>query len=119
MTQTTTPQPSIKDRVQSVIDWMRPIIQADGGDVELVDVSAEGTVHPLRVSVAPVLSPVHVTGTKEFEVVLSPTSTVTGVADDTVDGMSWDSYGEGVKTRGKAADPKVVLPELVVVPATK
>jgi Fe-S cluster biogenesis protein NfuA len=44
MSPTTTPQPSLKERVQSVIDWMRPIIQADGGDVELVNVSAEGTV---------------------------------------------------------------------------
>ena len=44
MSPTTTPPPSLKDRVQSVIDWMRPIIQADGGDVELVNVSPEGTV---------------------------------------------------------------------------
>lgn len=36
--------PSIRDRVQSVINWMRPIIQSDGGDLELVDVSAEGIV---------------------------------------------------------------------------
>jgi Fe-S cluster biogenesis protein NfuA len=35
---------SIKDRVQSVINWLRPIIQSDGGDLELVDVSAEGVV---------------------------------------------------------------------------
>jgi len=36
--------PSIKDRVQGVIDWMRPIIQSDGGDLELVEVSAQGVV---------------------------------------------------------------------------
>jgi Fe-S cluster biogenesis protein NfuA len=36
--------PSVRDRVQSVINWMRPIIQSDGGDLELVDVSAEGVV---------------------------------------------------------------------------
>ncbi len=36
--------PSIKDRVQGVIEWMRPIIQSDGGDLELVDVSAAGIV---------------------------------------------------------------------------
>jgi Fe-S cluster biogenesis protein NfuA len=36
---------SIKDRVESVINWLRPIIQSDGGDIELVDVSAEGVVH--------------------------------------------------------------------------
>jgi len=35
---------SVKDRVQSVIDWLRPIIQSDGGDLELVDVSAAGVV---------------------------------------------------------------------------
>jgi Fe-S cluster biogenesis protein NfuA len=35
---------SLKDRVKSVIDWLRPIIQSDGGDLELVDVSAEGVV---------------------------------------------------------------------------
>jgi Fe-S cluster biogenesis protein NfuA len=34
----------VKDRVQSVIDWLRPIIQSDGGDLELVDVSPEGVV---------------------------------------------------------------------------
>jgi len=35
----------VKDRVQSVINWLRPIIQSDGGDLELVDVSADGVVH--------------------------------------------------------------------------
>jgi Fe-S cluster biogenesis protein NfuA len=34
----------VKDRVQSVIDWLRPIIQSDGGDLELVDVSPDGVV---------------------------------------------------------------------------
>jgi Fe-S cluster biogenesis protein NfuA len=28
-----------RDRVQAVIDRVRPFIQADGGDIELVDVS--------------------------------------------------------------------------------
>jgi Fe-S cluster biogenesis protein NfuA len=37
-------QPSITARVQTVVDWLRPIIQADGGDVELVNVSADGIV---------------------------------------------------------------------------
>jgi len=47
---TPSPQPaatssaSVKDRVQSVINWLRPIIQSDGGDLELVDVSAQGVV---------------------------------------------------------------------------
>jgi Fe-S cluster biogenesis protein NfuA len=36
--------PSVKDRVALVINWLRPIIQSDGGDLELVDVSAEGVV---------------------------------------------------------------------------
>ncbi len=41
----TAPAPaSVKDRVQSVINWLRPIIQSDGGDLELVDVSPEGVV---------------------------------------------------------------------------
>jgi Fe-S cluster biogenesis protein NfuA len=41
----TPPTPaSVKDRVQSVINWLRPIIQSDGGDLELLDVSAEGVV---------------------------------------------------------------------------
>jgi Fe-S cluster biogenesis protein NfuA len=41
---TSTAQPSVKDRVQRVINWLRPVIQSDGGDVELIDVSAEGVV---------------------------------------------------------------------------
>ena len=35
---------SIKDRVQGVINLIRPAVQADGGDIELVDVMADGTV---------------------------------------------------------------------------
>jgi Fe-S cluster biogenesis protein NfuA len=31
-------QVEIKDRVQEVLDTVRPSLQADGGDVELVDV---------------------------------------------------------------------------------
>ena len=34
----------IRERVQSVINLIRPAVQADGGDVELVDVLADGTV---------------------------------------------------------------------------
>lgn len=40
----TPPPDSVKDRVQSVIDWLRPILQSDGGDLELVDVSSQGVV---------------------------------------------------------------------------
>ena len=35
---------STKDRVQSVINLIRPAVQADGGDIELVDVTAAGVV---------------------------------------------------------------------------
>jgi Fe-S cluster biogenesis protein NfuA len=34
----------VRDRVQSVINWLRPIIQSDGGDLELVDVTADNVV---------------------------------------------------------------------------
>jgi Fe-S cluster biogenesis protein NfuA len=34
----------LRDRVQNVINLIRPAVQADGGDVELVDVSDEGLV---------------------------------------------------------------------------
>lgn len=34
----------MRDRVQSALDKMRPTLQKDGGDVVLVDVSAEGVV---------------------------------------------------------------------------
>src|SRR5205814_5456309 len=34
----------LRQRVQSVINLIRPAVQADGGDIELVDVSPEGVV---------------------------------------------------------------------------
>jgi len=34
----------MKARVEEVLDQVRPALQADGGDVELVDVSEEGVV---------------------------------------------------------------------------
>jgi len=34
----------MKDQVQKAIDMVRPSLQADGGDVELIDVSADGVV---------------------------------------------------------------------------
>jgi Fe-S cluster biogenesis protein NfuA len=34
----------MKDRIQKEIDNIRPNLQADGGDVELIDVSEDGTV---------------------------------------------------------------------------
>ncbi|HHY76034.1 MAG TPA: NifU family protein [Firmicutes bacterium] len=34
----------MKEKVQAVLDQIRPALQADGGDVELVDVSSDGVV---------------------------------------------------------------------------
>ena len=36
--------PTIRDRVQGVINLIRPAVQADGGDIELVDVNDTGVV---------------------------------------------------------------------------
>jgi len=33
-----------RERVQEVLDQIRPALQADGGDVELVDVTDDGVV---------------------------------------------------------------------------
>ena len=35
---------SVKERVAAVVDTIRPMIQADGGDLELVDVTEDGVV---------------------------------------------------------------------------
>jgi Fe-S cluster biogenesis protein NfuA len=37
-------QPNLRDRVQDVMNLIRPAVQADGGDIELVDVLSDGTV---------------------------------------------------------------------------
>ncbi len=34
----------MRDKVQGVINLIRPAVQADGGDIELVDVNPEGVV---------------------------------------------------------------------------
>ncbi len=34
----------MKEKVQEVLEQVRPALQADGGDVELVDVSEDGVV---------------------------------------------------------------------------
>ncbi len=34
----------MKEKVQKVIEQIRPNLQADGGDIELVDVTADGIV---------------------------------------------------------------------------
>jgi Fe-S cluster biogenesis protein NfuA len=35
---------SVRERVAAVVDRLRPLIQGDGGDLELVDVTADGVV---------------------------------------------------------------------------
>jgi len=35
---------SLADRVQEVIDLIRPAVQSDGGDIELVEVTSDGVV---------------------------------------------------------------------------
>lgn len=42
--QTNTQAASTQERVSRVIDLIRPAIQADGGDVELLEVTPEGVV---------------------------------------------------------------------------
>jgi Fe-S cluster biogenesis protein NfuA len=44
MTSTAQNAQSIHDKVQGVINLIRPAVQADGGDIELVDVSNDGVV---------------------------------------------------------------------------
>ena len=45
MTSTTqAPAPSLKERVQGVLNLIRPAVQADGGDIELVDVTPDCVV---------------------------------------------------------------------------
>lgn len=36
--------PALVDRVRRVIDAIRPAVQGDGGDIELVDVTGQGVV---------------------------------------------------------------------------
>src|SRR5205809_2960027 len=43
MTAATQPQ-SIREKVQGVINLIRPAVQADGGDIELVEVMGDGVV---------------------------------------------------------------------------
>jgi Fe-S cluster biogenesis protein NfuA len=39
-----TSTPNLRDQVQGVIDLIRPAVQSDGGDIELVNVTDEGEV---------------------------------------------------------------------------
>jgi Fe-S cluster biogenesis protein NfuA len=45
MTPAPTETAGVRERVQNVINLIRPAVQADGGDIELVDVSDAGVVH--------------------------------------------------------------------------
>lgn len=36
--------PTLRDRVAKVLDLIRPAVQADGGDLELVDITSGGVV---------------------------------------------------------------------------
>lgn len=38
------PAPGLREKVQDVINLIRPAVQADGGDIELVDVAPDGVV---------------------------------------------------------------------------
>jgi Fe-S cluster biogenesis protein NfuA len=37
-------EPMLREKVEKVIDQVRPNLQADGGDIELVDVTEDGVV---------------------------------------------------------------------------
>jgi len=41
---TSKPAPSVNDRVERVLSLIRPAVQADGGDVEFVGITPDGTV---------------------------------------------------------------------------
>ncbi|MFH1706802.1 MAG: NifU family protein [Planctomycetota bacterium] len=40
----------MKEKVQALINEIRPMLQRDGGDVELVDVSADGATVSVRLT---------------------------------------------------------------------
>ena len=42
---TTADIPTLREKVQGVINLIRPAVQADGGDIELVNVMDDGVVH--------------------------------------------------------------------------
>jgi Fe-S cluster biogenesis protein NfuA len=44
MTSTPSTTPTTRDKVQNIINLIRPAVQSDGGDIELVDVTPEGVV---------------------------------------------------------------------------
>ena len=44
MPASSTSQPSLQDRVERVLSLIRPAVQSDGGDLELVGITPEGVV---------------------------------------------------------------------------
>lgn len=44
MTTTASHTTTVRERVVKVLERIRPAVQSDGGDIELVDVSADGVV---------------------------------------------------------------------------
>ncbi len=44
MSQATVITPEVRERVEKVINLIRPAIQSDGGDVEFIDLTPDGTV---------------------------------------------------------------------------
>ncbi|MCC6228619.1 MAG: NifU family protein [Phycisphaerales bacterium] len=44
MAENTPNTPTLRDKVAKVIDLIRPAVQSDGGDLELVDITPEGVV---------------------------------------------------------------------------
>jgi Fe-S cluster biogenesis protein NfuA len=42
--QTSSAPPALHSKVEGVLNLIRPAVQADGGDIELVDVTGEGVV---------------------------------------------------------------------------
>lgn len=43
-TQNTTADSSVRDRIESALETIRPALQSDGGDVEFVDFNDDGVV---------------------------------------------------------------------------
>lgn len=44
MTENASGKPALRDRVIAALDTIRPYLQGDGGDIELVDVDDDGVV---------------------------------------------------------------------------
>ena len=44
MTQVSGSEPTVREKVQGVLNLIRPAVQADGGDIEFVDIDPQGVV---------------------------------------------------------------------------